>query len=116
MAATLALLCLIWGTTRSAIQIGLQGVPPFSGIAIRFAAASLLLLCIARAMRVRLGTSPVERRLWVVNGLLAFSLSFGVVYWAEQWVPSSLVAVLFSTHPLFVALFAHLAVRHMAGA
>jgi drug/metabolite transporter (DMT)-like permease len=30
-----------------------------------------------------------------------------LVYWAEQWVPSGLVAVLFATFPLFVALLAH---------
>ena len=114
MAATFALLCLIWGTTWSVIQIGLSGVPPFSGIAIRFASASVLLLCVARILRVRLGATRVERRLWLVNGLLAFSVSYGVVYWAEQWIPSSLVAVLFSTYPLFVALFAHLALPEEA--
>lgn len=29
------------------------------------------------------------------------------MYWAEQWVPSGLAAVLFSTFPLFVAILAH---------
>ena len=31
----------------------------------------------------------------LVNGTLAFTISYGVVYWAEQWVPSGLTAVLF---------------------
>jgi drug/metabolite transporter (DMT)-like permease len=104
-----ATMCLIWGTTWAAIQIGLKGIPPFSGVAIRFAIASPLLLAAALAMGVKLGRSPHEKTLWVVNGLLQFTISYGVVYWAEQWVPSGLAAVLFATYPLFVAMLAHVA-------
>jgi len=104
----MALLCLIWGTTWSVIQIGLQGVPPFVGVSLRFALAGGLLLAVALARGVRLGATARERRLWLVNGLLAFSGSYGVVYWVEQWVPSGLTAVLFATYPLFVAVFSHL--------
>jgi drug/metabolite transporter (DMT)-like permease len=76
-------------------------------VVIRFAIASLLLLSLAPALRVRLGADPRERRLWVLNGALTFTLSYGLVYWAEQWVPSGLAAVMFATFPLFVALLAH---------
>ena len=30
--ATFVVLCLIWGTTWAVIQIGLRGIPPFSGV------------------------------------------------------------------------------------
>ena len=40
--------------------------------------------------------------------LLTFCVPYGVLYWAEQWVPSGLAAVLFATSPLWVALAAHL--------
>jgi len=105
--ATLALLILIWGTTWAAIRIGLEGIPPLSGVALRFGIAGAFLLSLARFRRIRLGGSPLERRLWWINGVLSFCVSYGVVYWAEQWVPSGLAAVLFSTFPLFVALIAH---------
>lgn len=105
--ATFAVLCIIWGTTWAVIQIGLEGIPPFSGVAIRFAIAGFILLAVARLSKVRLGSSRNEKILWVVNGLLSFCISYGVVYWAEQWVPSGLAAVLFATYPLFVALLAH---------
>ena len=104
IASTFVLLCLIWGTTWAAIQIGLQGIAPFTGVALRFAIAAAVLLAFVRALRIRLGTSRRERGLWLVNGGLAFSVSYAVVYWAEQWVPSGLAAVLFATYPLFVAL------------
>ena len=73
----------------------------------RFGIATLLLLAAAWWKGIPLGRQPGERRLWLVNGLLFFSVSFGVVYWAEQFVPSGLTAVLFSLFPLLVALLAH---------
>lgn len=105
----LVALCLIWGTTWAVIQIGLESMPPFGGVALRFGIAAAILLVLARALNIKLGTTRREKRLWWVNGLLAFCVSYGVVYWSEQWVPSGLAAILFATNPLFVALLAHLA-------
>jgi drug/metabolite transporter (DMT)-like permease len=103
------LLILIWGTTWAAIRIGLRGIPPFTGVALRFAISSVVLLVVAFLARIPLGRSRQERRLWIVNTLLTFCGSYGVVYWCEQYVPSGLAAVIFATFPLFVTLFAHLA-------
>ncbi len=105
--SALAALCVIWGTTWAVIQIGLEGIPPMSGVALRFAIASTVLLVAAYVMGVRLGRTRREKALWIVNAALSFSISYGVVYWCEQWVPSGLTAVLFATNPLFVAIFAH---------
>lgn len=105
----LAALCLIWGTTWAAIQIGLEGIPPMSGVALRFGIASILLLALARAAKVQLGAHRREKVLWLINAASSFILSYGVIYWSEQWVPSGLAAVLFATNPLFVALLAHYA-------
>jgi drug/metabolite transporter (DMT)-like permease len=44
-----------------------------------------------------------------MNGLLSFSASYTIVYWAEQHIPSGLTAVLFATYPLMVAVIAHFA-------
>jgi drug/metabolite transporter (DMT)-like permease len=46
-------------------------------------------------------------RLWLVETVFGFCISYGVVYWAEQWIPSGLASVLFSTFPFFVAVLAH---------
>jgi hypothetical protein len=37
-----------------------------------------------------LGAEPHEKALWLLNGLFFFSVSYGVVYWCEQYVPSGL--------------------------
>jgi drug/metabolite transporter (DMT)-like permease len=107
--ATFVLLTVIWGTTWAVIRVGLEGIPPFAGVALRFAIACAVLLVVGRALGVRFGRRPHEVMLWIVNAALAFCVSYGVVYWAEQWVPSGLTAVLFSSFPLFVALMAHFA-------
>ena len=83
-------------------------MPPFTSVAVRFAIATAILLAIAKALKVRLGAEPHEKTLWLVNGALFFSVSYGVVYWSEQYVPSGLAAILFATFPLLVTLFAHL--------
>ncbi len=106
-AATAALLTLIWGTTWAAIRVSLEGFPPFTGLALRFALGAAILLVAARAGSVRFGRSRHEVPMWAVQCFFAFGLSYGLVYWAEQWVPSGLTAVLFSTLPFFVALFAY---------
>lgn len=103
----LAALVLIWGSTWAAIRVSLEGIPPLTGVVLRFSLACLLLLALAPVFRIRLGATAVERRLWWINAVLTFTVSYGLVYWAEQWVPSGLAAVIFATFPLFVALLAH---------
>jgi drug/metabolite transporter (DMT)-like permease len=106
----LALLTLVWGTTWAAIRISLQGFPPFTGVALRFAIAAVLLVVYARAMGIPIAAeSDRHRRLRVLHALLTFCASYGIVFWAEQWVPSGLAAVLFATFPLLVTVMAHFA-------
>ena len=105
--ATIALLVLIWGTTWAVIRIGLGSIPPLTGVAVRFGLAGLLLWGLALAIGLRGRRLRVPVGVWVAHALGTFAISYGLVYWAEQWVPSGLAAVLFATFPLFVALIAH---------
>jgi drug/metabolite transporter (DMT)-like permease len=106
--ATLGFLTLIWGTTWAAITISLRGIPPFTGVALRFAIAAVLLLVYAYLKGIPLAAANSrDRRLRILHALLTFCGSYGVVFWAEQWVPSGLASVLFATFPLLVAVLAH---------
>ncbi len=104
---TVALLVIVWGSTWAAIRIGLEGIPPFGGVAARFGLAALVLSVMRRLARI---PAPVPTRtlvwVWVVETFCGFVIAYGVVYWAEQWVPSGLSSVLFATFPLFVAVLA----------
>jgi drug/metabolite transporter (DMT)-like permease len=104
---SLGLLVLIWGRTWAAIRVGLSGIPPFAGVGLRFGIAAAVLLLLAPFFKVRLGRTSTERWLWLANSTFTFSIAYGILYWAEQWVPSGLAAVLFATLPLVVALLAH---------
>lgn len=103
-----AALTLIWGTTWAAIRIGLEGIPPLTGAALRFGVASVALMAVAWSRGISLGGSPLERRLWLVNGLFSFVVAYGLVYWSEQYISSGLAAVLFATFTLWVGILSHL--------
>ena len=98
----LALLIVVWGSTWSVITVLLEGFPPLTGVAVRFTLAAMLLLVLARVRGVPLGKLRRERWLWLVQAVATLGIPYCVVFWAEQWVPSGLVAVLFATLPLFV--------------
>ena len=108
--ATLAFLVTVWGTTWAAVRISLRGFPPFTGVALRFAIAAVILVVIARAMGTPLAAiNSRDRRLRWLHALLTFCISYGIVFWAEQYIPSGLTSVLFATFPLIVAVMAHFA-------
>ena len=98
---------LIWGTTWAAIRVGLRGIPPLTGVALRFSIAGAALLALLLVFRVRLGGTRREWLIWGSNALFTFGCAYSILYWAEQWVPSGLAAVLFAIVPLLVALLAH---------
>lgn len=107
-----ATLCAIWGSTWLGIRIVVRDVPPLEAAAIRFLAAAALLLALAVAQK-RLW--PANRQEWnalAVLGLTIMALPYGLLFWAEQYVTSSMTAVLFSAMPLLTALFTPLMTHH----
>jgi len=98
-----AIIYLVWGSTFLAIRIGVREVPPFLLAAVRFLAAGLVLYgwMIARGER-----SPTARQ-WRSVFFIAFQIfvvDYGLVFWAEQRVPSGVTAVMLGTIPAFMAL------------
>lgn len=103
--ATVLLTTLIWGTTWAGILFSHEGYPPFLGLSLRFMLGGSVLLLVARFLGLKMKPDRRLLGLWLTQASCAFGISYGVVYWAEQWVPSGLTSVLFSSLPLFVALF-----------
>jgi drug/metabolite transporter (DMT)-like permease len=101
-----AVLVLIWSSTWVSIKIGLEDLPPLFGAGVRFGLAGALLLGGAALARRSLRTDPV---LAIVLAVLPFATTYGLIYWAEQHVPSGLAAVLFGVLPLYTALLAAVA-------
>lgn len=104
-----ALMCMIWGSTWLVIHIGMDGgLPPFAGAAIRFGLASIGLWIWVWGKHIPLPKTSVERRSVFIVGFLSNGISFAIVYWTAQYVPSGLAAIIFGTMPLWTAVFAHL--------
>src|SRR4029079_469129 len=94
---------LVWSSTWVVIAVGLEDIAPFFGAGIRFSLAGAGLLIAAAALRRPLRTDFV---LSAIVGLLPFATTYGLIYWAEQYVTSGLTSVLFGVLPLFVAVLA----------
>lgn len=69
-----AIIYFVWGSTFLAIRIGVSEVPPFLLASLRFLA------------------------------VLIFVLDYGLLFWAEQRVPSGIAAVILAMIPMFMAL------------
>jgi drug/metabolite transporter (DMT)-like permease len=95
---------LIWGTTWIAIKFQLGAVPAPVSIAYRFWLAAAVLLIVLNLLRKPLWPPRAAWRYLLAQGLALFCCNFLCFYYASQWVPSGLVAVVFSTAPIWNAL------------
>jgi drug/metabolite transporter (DMT)-like permease len=98
-----AIIYFVWGSTFLAIRIGVHEVPPFLLAAMRFVVSGGVLYgwMIARGER-----SPSGRQ-WLsvfLIALLIFVFDYGLLFWAEQRIPSGIAAVMMATIPVFMAL------------
>jgi drug/metabolite transporter (DMT)-like permease len=93
----------VWGSTFLAIRVGVHEVPSFLFAAMRFVAAGLLLL----GWTIAQGERAPTLRQWpsvILLAFLIFFLDYGLLFWAEQRVPSGIAAVMMATIPAFMAL------------
>ncbi len=98
-----AIIYFVWGSTFLAIRVGVREVPPLLLAAMRFLVAGLVLYLwtIARGER-----SPTPRQ-WLSAfflGSLIFLMDYGLLFWAEQRVPSGIAAVMLAMIPAFMAI------------
>jgi drug/metabolite transporter (DMT)-like permease len=93
----------VWGSTFLAIRVGVREVPPLILAAMRFLVAGVVLYVwmIARGER---SPSGREWRSACLLGMVIFVLDYGLLFWAEQRVPSGIAAVMLATIPVFMSL------------
>ncbi|HXM15521.1 MAG TPA: EamA family transporter [Candidatus Eremiobacteraceae bacterium] len=93
----------VWGSTFLAIRIGVHEVPPLLYAAMRFGTAGAALLVWTIAKRERMPTGKQWLTLTVLAAMI-FLCDYGLLFWAEQRVPSGIAAVMLATIPAFMAL------------
>ena len=89
----------LWGSTYLAIRIAVQLVPPLFAAGTRFFFAGAFLYVVMR-LRGRPRPAGKEWGSLLILGSLMFVITYGAVFWAEQYVASGFTSVLEGTVPL----------------
>jgi drug/metabolite transporter (DMT)-like permease len=108
--AAYAAIYLLWGGAYLAVRVLVLVLPPFLVAGLRYSLAALLLVPV---ILMRSDPAPTWRQLlnalW--TGATMLSVGYGAVFWAEQRLPSWVVAVLVSTTFLWTYLGESLLLR-----
>lgn len=92
---------LIWGTTWFAITFQLGKVDPLVSVFYRFALASLIMFAYCFAARINLRYRLKDHVFIALQGVLLFGINYWLVYLAEVYVTSGLVAIMFCSIALW---------------
>lgn len=90
------IITLIWGSTWLVIRDQLGVVPPSWSVTYRFLTASAAMILYALVTRTPLRIARSDWPLVLLVGLAQFVLNFNLVYRAEGYIASGLVAVVFA--------------------
>lgn len=99
-----ATIYIVWGSTYFFIEMAVHDFPPMLMGALRFLTAGILLLawCLIKGDRVWIRKDILSS---ATSGLLMLFTATGGIIWAEQSLPSAIVAIMVSANPIwFVAL------------
>lgn len=88
-----------WGTTYLGIRVGLESLPPLVLVASRFLLSGSVLLIALLVARIPI---PRGRDLWinVLLGLLVLGCGNTCLTYSEQYIPSSLAALIVTLSPV----------------
>jgi drug/metabolite transporter (DMT)-like permease len=101
--SALIVVYLIWGSTYLAIRYAVETTPPFLMAAVRFLISGGFLYTLRRC-KGDPRPEAVEWRSAAIIGIFLLVGGNGGVAWAEQFVTSSLAALLVATVPLWMVL------------
>ena len=102
---------LLWGSTWAAIKIGVAEVPPYLFAFERAVAVAAILTVAVLVLRQTFPRTRTALLASGISGLFNIGTSWALIFWAEQFVPSGLVAVFGAMAPVWTAILAHFYVR-----
>jgi len=97
------LIYIVWGSTYFFIHISLQGFPPFILGAIRFTMAGTLLLIWCAQRKEPIWNKQLIKTA-AITGLLLLFIDMGLVMKAQQYLHSSLVAIVAASTAIWILL------------
>ena len=95
------LIYVVWGSTYYFIGVALRGFPPFLLGGLRFSAAGILLLTFSRIRREGIFRGGLIRKS-AVSGIILLFIDMAVIMLAQQYLSSSLVAILASSTVIWI--------------
>ena len=98
-----AIVYIVWGSTYFFIRLSVEHIPPMLVGVLRYLVAGLLMLGWCLIRRERIFTKGVIGPAFV-SGFLLLCGGNGILIWTEQYIPSSLAAVLLASGPLWFVL------------
>ena len=107
----LAAICIIWGTTYTAIKLAVLHFPPYLLVGIRQTIAGSLVLGLAWISRKAYMPDRKYLLRQALTGLATITGGNGFITWGMQYVPTGLASIIGSLTPVMVVLFS-LALRN----
>lgn len=101
------LLTFIWSSTWLVIKLGLEVMPPFYSAGLRFTMAFFALSIYAVYLKLSFPKSLKEHIFLFFFGFNIFTLSYGLVYWAEQHISSGLTSVMYTVMPFYTLFLSY---------
>ncbi|MHA4843215.1 EamA family transporter [Flavitalea antarctica] len=94
---------IVWGSTYFFIRLAIEDFPPFIMAAIRFIIAAMMMFtwCIYKKEQL---FKWQEIKPAIVSGVLMLFIGNGAVVWSEQYLASSLAAILVSAGPIWFVM------------
>lgn len=89
------------------IRTGLEYLPPVTFAAVRTSLAGIALLTVAWLGSPQKRPRGGELWFWLVLGMPQVALPYALIFWAQQFLSSSMTAMLFGTAPVFTVVAAH---------
>lgn len=105
VAGALLIVYIVWGTTYFALGVAMQTLPPVLMNGVRFLAAGLAMLAIARWQGLAWPTPAQWRASALIGGLMAFAAMALVVLAQQAGIGSGLMATVVTTMPMWLALW-----------
>lgn len=94
---------IVWGSTYFFIKMAVAGFPPLLLGALRFFTAGLLMMvwCAIKGEKIFVKQNILHA---AVSGFLLLVIGNGAVIWAEQTLPSAMVAIMVTSPPIWFVL------------
>ncbi|WP_339105872.1 DMT family transporter [Haloterrigena salinisoli] len=100
-------LALVWGTAFTAIEIGLETLPPLLFAAARLDIAAVIFTGVVLVSRIRwLPRTKPDVALILSNGILVIGAQFAFAFLGQSYVTSGVAAIIISFTPIITPLIA----------